>query len=98
MYNNNIFYCPYCMSLNQCPFSNEQMRSFNDFENFQDFEDFEDIENFDESQDYDFLEEEDYSNDNRAPRQEVNRILRLLDTQKPYLRRNLPKNIMEIFF
>lgn len=83
MFNNN-FYCPYCIQPVICPFAAEQTRSFDDFDDYDNL----DVPFDDE---YDFLNSEDYLDNNRAPQQEVNRILVLLNAQRPDLSRNLQR-------
>ncbi|MDF2533057.1 MAG: hypothetical protein K0Q65_2638, partial [Clostridia bacterium] len=80
MYNNPFFYCPYSNGQTVCPFSNDQTRGFDDFEDYDNFEEL------------DFpYEEDDYLDDARAPQQQVNRLLAMLNRQQPQLSRNLQR-------
>ncbi|MEL7598087.1 MAG: sialidase, partial [Clostridiaceae bacterium] len=91
MYTSVFFYCPYCMHKTICPFFNNQMRNFDSFNNYDMFEDYDEFQYYDEFEDADLTYKEDYLDNTRAPQQEVNRILRLLNTERPELSRNFER-------
>lgn len=82
MYNDDFFYCPYCMQKNTCPFFDEQMKNFSDNDEISRFDRYEDSYEF---QDSNLLTKEIHSDSYRASDQEVNRILRLMRNQMPQL-------------
>lgn len=82
---NRFFYCPNCINQDICPFSNNQMRSVEDFDEFENFEPFYEEDELETVPS--FYEEYEFDNF-RAPQQEVTRILSLLNTQQPQLNRS----------
>ncbi|OOM24514.1 DUF346 domain-containing protein [Clostridium beijerinckii] len=82
MYNDDFFYCPYCMQKNTCPFFDEQMKNFSDNDEISRSDRYEDSYEF---QDSNLLTKEIHSDSYRASDQEVNRILRLMRNQMPQL-------------
>ncbi|MDV3425861.1 MAG: DUF346 domain-containing protein [Bacillota bacterium] len=83
--NNPFSYCHKCIHQPVCPLYHTKMRMLGDFDDFDDFDGFDGFENFND------FNSEDFPDDFRASQQEVNRILRMLNTQKPQLSRNFER-------
>ena len=56
MYNNKMFYCPYCMRQGACPFFNNQFRNLNNYDELRDFNNYEDYNDFEEYEKFEKFE------------------------------------------
>ena len=94
MHDNQIFYCPYCMDQNFCPFFNDQIKGY---ENYDEMRNFNNYEGNNEIEDLNLFYNQYYLDYNRASEQDINRILNLLSNNQPQLF-NAFQGIIENYF